>query len=63
MGAGEVRCPSREEWDEDWASSFGWAYTDVRKDYTQLGPVVCAGALGVLPGYKLPGIFRRSTAG
>lgn len=47
MGAGEVRCPSREEWDQDWASSFGWAYTDVRKGYTQLGPVVCAGALGV----------------
>ena len=31
--------------DEDWASSFGWAYTNVREDYTVLGPVVCAGAL------------------
>ena len=30
-----------------WASSFGLAYTDVRRDYTVLGPVVCAGALGV----------------
>ena len=47
MGVGEIRCPSREEWEADWASSFGWAYTDVRKDYTQLGPVVCTGALGV----------------
>jgi hypothetical protein len=47
LGAGEVRCPSHEEWAEDWASSFGWAYTDVRADYTVLGPVVCAGALGV----------------
>ena len=47
LGVGEVRCPSRAEWDTDWASSFGWAYTDVRADYTVLGPVVCAGALGV----------------
>ena len=47
LGVGEVRCPSRAEWDEDWASSFGWAYTNVREDYTVLGPVVCAGALSV----------------
>jgi len=47
LGVGEVRCPSRAEWDEDWASSFGWAYTNVREDYTVLGPVVCTGALGV----------------
>jgi hypothetical protein len=47
LGAGEVRCPSREEWDGDWASSFSWAYTDIRNDYTVLGPAVCAGALGV----------------
>ena len=47
VGAGEVRCPSRAEWDADWASSFGWAYTNVRQDFTVLGPVVCAGALGV----------------
>ena len=47
LGVGEVRCPSREEWDEDWASSFGWAYTNIREDYTVLGPVVCTGALGV----------------
>ena len=44
---GEVRCPSREEWADDWASSFGWAYTNIRDDYTVLGPVVCSGALGV----------------
>jgi hypothetical protein len=47
MGVGEVRCPSRAEWDEDWASSFGWAYTNVREDYTVLSPVVCTGALGI----------------
>jgi hypothetical protein len=47
LGVGEVRCPSPAEWDEDWASSFGWAYTNVREDYTVLGPVACAGALGV----------------
>src|SRR4029453_6924003 len=47
MGMGEVRCPSQAEWDEDWASSFGWAYTSVREDYTVLGPVVCKGALGM----------------
>jgi hypothetical protein len=47
LGAGEVRCPSRAEWEGDWASSVGWAYTNVRVDYTVLGPVVCEGALGV----------------
>jgi hypothetical protein len=47
LGVGEVRCPSRAEWDKDWASSFGWAYTNVRDDYMVLGPVVCEGALGV----------------
>jgi hypothetical protein len=47
LGVGEVRCPSREEWADDWASSFGWAYTNIRDDYTVLGPVVCSGALGV----------------
>jgi hypothetical protein len=47
LGVGEVRCPSREEWDQDWASSFGWAYTNVRDDHTVLSPVVCGGALGV----------------
>jgi hypothetical protein len=47
LGVGEVRCPSQTEWDEDRASSFGWAYTNVREDYTVLGPVACAGPLGV----------------
>ena len=47
LGLGEVRCPSREEWADDWASSFGWAYTNIREDYTVLGPVLCTGALGV----------------
>ena len=47
LGVGEVRCPSRAEWDEDWASSFAWAYTNLRENYSVLGPVVCTGALGV----------------
>ena len=47
LGVGEIRCPTRAEWEADWGSSFGWAYTNVRMDYTVLGPVVCAGALGV----------------
>lgn len=47
LAVGEVRCPSRAEWDADWASSFGWAYTNVRDDYTVLGTVACDGALGV----------------
>jgi hypothetical protein len=47
LGMGEVRCPSGAEWEQDWASSFGWAYTHVREDYTVLGPVVCGGALGI----------------
>jgi hypothetical protein len=47
LGVGEVRCPSRAEWDEDWASSLAWAYTNVREDYTVLSPFVCMGALGV----------------
>ncbi len=47
LGVGEVRCPSREEWDQDWASSFSWAYTNVRDDHTVVSPVVCEGALGV----------------
>ena len=46
-GVGEVRCSTQAEWDADWAASFAWAYTNVREDYTVLGPVVCAGALGV----------------
>jgi hypothetical protein len=47
LGVGEVRCPSRAEWDQDWASSAGWAYTNVREDYAVLAPVVCRGALGM----------------
>jgi hypothetical protein len=47
LGVGEVRCASRGEWDADFASSVGWAYTNVRDEYTVLGPRVCAGALGV----------------
>jgi hypothetical protein len=47
LGVGEVRCASSAEWDADFASSVGWAYTNVRDEYTVLGPRVCAGALNV----------------
>jgi len=47
LGVGEVRCPARADWDGDFASSFSSAYTNLRDDYTVLGPAVCAGALGV----------------
>ncbi len=47
LGVGEVRCPSQPEWDSDFASSFSWAYTNLRDDYSVLGPQVCEGALGV----------------
>lgn len=47
LGVGEVRCASRGEWDADFASSFGMAYTNMRDDYAVLGPLVCAGALNV----------------
>jgi hypothetical protein len=47
LGAGEVRCPSNEEWNADFASSFGYAYTNMRDDYAVLSPLVCEGAKGV----------------
>ena len=47
LGVGEVRCPSRAEWNADFASSFSSAYTNLRDDYTVLSPRVCEGALGV----------------
>lgn len=47
LGVGEVRCPSRAEWDADFASSFGWAYTNLRDDYAVLGPIACQGARNV----------------
>jgi hypothetical protein len=47
LGVGEIRCPSQEEWDADFGSSFGYAYTNMRDDYAVLSPLVCAGALGV----------------
>jgi hypothetical protein len=47
LGVGEVRCPSHAEWDADFASSIGYAYTNLVDDYAVLAPVVCAGAAGV----------------
>jgi hypothetical protein len=47
LGVGEVRCASSAEWDADFASSVGWAYTNVRAEYAVLGPRVCEGALSV----------------
>ena len=47
LGVGEVRCASSAEWDADFASSVGWAYTNVRDEYTVLGQHVCVGAVNV----------------
>jgi hypothetical protein len=47
LGVGEVRCPSAEEWNADFASSFGYAYTHMSDEYAVLSPLVCAGALAV----------------
>jgi hypothetical protein len=47
LGVGEIRCPSPDEWNADFASSFGYAYTNMREDHAVLSPLVCAGARGV----------------
>jgi hypothetical protein len=47
LGVGEVRCASSDEWDVDFSSAVGWAYTNVHSEYAVLGPQVCAGALNV----------------
>ena len=47
LGVGEVRCSSSDEWDADFASSFGMAYTNMHDDYAVLGPPVCEGALNM----------------
>jgi hypothetical protein len=47
LGVGEIRCPSVDEWNADFASSFGHAYTHMASDYAVLSPLVCEGALGV----------------
>ena len=46
LGVGEVRS-SRADWEAGFAASFSSAYTNLRDDYTVLGPAVCAGARGV----------------
>jgi hypothetical protein len=48
LGVGEVRCPSQAEWDADpHRTSFGWGYTNMRRDYSVLAPHICEGALHV----------------
>lgn len=48
LGVGEVRCPSQTEWDADpRRAPFSWGYTNVRKDYSVLPPLICAGAMNV----------------
>jgi hypothetical protein len=47
LGVGEVRCASRVEWNADFVSALGWAYTNIRDEYAVLGPSVCEGALSV----------------
>jgi hypothetical protein len=54
-GVGEVRCPSQEEWNADpHRASFSWGYTNVRRDYSVLPPLICAGATNV-GGSSVPG--------
>ena len=56
LGIGNVQCPTREQWNADFGSSVSSAYTNLRDDYTVLGPPACEGALGVgdsvVPGWK-----------
>jgi hypothetical protein len=48
LEVGDVRCPSQAEWDADpHRTSFGWGYTNLRRDYSVLPPMICAGALNV----------------
>jgi len=48
LGVGEVRCLSHAEWDADpHRGSFSWGYTNLRRDYSVLPPMICAGALDV----------------
>jgi hypothetical protein len=48
LGVGEVRCLSQPEWDGDpQRASFGWGYTNLRRDYSVLAPHICEGALNV----------------
>src|SRR6266498_2500687 len=48
LGVGEVRCPSQTEWDADpRRAPFSWGYTNVRKDYSVLPPLICTGATNV----------------
>jgi hypothetical protein len=59
LGVGEVRCPSEPEWEADpYSSSFGWGYTDVRRDYSVLAPHICEGALHV--GASLTPLWRQA---
>jgi hypothetical protein len=44
LGVGVVRCPTRAEWNADFGSSVSSAYTNLRDDYTVLGPPACEGA-------------------
>ena len=47
LGPGVVRCPVQQEWQSDFAASFGWAYTNLRTGQAVLSPIVCQGALSV----------------
>lgn len=47
LGVGEVRCPSRAEWDAYYGSAFAWGSTNLREDYSTLAPAMCEGALGI----------------
>jgi hypothetical protein len=57
LEAGEVRCASQAEWNNDPRGvAFRWGYTNERRDYTVLPPLICEGAENVgrtfLPGWQ-----------
>jgi hypothetical protein len=47
LGVGEVRCASEWEWNADGHAKAYWAYTNMRKDFAVLAPLICEGALNV----------------
>jgi hypothetical protein len=47
LGIGEIRCATTDEWNADFAASFGSAHTNLRGDYSVLSPTACEGALNV----------------
>lgn len=47
LGVGTVHCATPRNWNIDFASAMGWAYTNLRDEHAVLGPTACEGALNV----------------